>query len=122
MKLKNMSSIAVLAIVGLAFAAGGTVLRANLIGVGKGKVTWKVKDIGNEHQAELSAESERLRPNSSYTVTIGTNSSITVSTNAFGAFSVDQRFTTLSRPNIRVGDVVTVVDAGGATVQSGSMQ
>ena len=58
MKIKNISSVAVLAIVGLAFAAGGTVLQANLIGVGKGKVTWKVKDAGNEHQASFNRRVE----------------------------------------------------------------
>jgi len=73
-------------------------LQATLTGVGKGKVTWKVKDKGNQHEAQLEVEGEHLPRNQSFVLMIGSNAPVIVNTNGLGTYRLEQRFKTLTRP------------------------
>jgi hypothetical protein len=110
-------------VVGAAFAALQQVrvdLRALLTGAGKGKAQWQIRDKGNQRQAELEVEAERLMPNSTYTIVIANNTPMSATTNAFGSFEIEQRFNTATRPTIVAGDSVSVIDGNSVTVLSGT--
>lgn len=103
-----------------AFAALGR-YEARLMGTqGKAKAKWVAKQVRSEFQGELEIEGEKLARNSHYTVhLLGKN--ISVTTNNFGAFNYAMRFTNATTaPNIGAGTPVTVTNAGGATVLSGT--
>ena len=124
--MKKYASIALLLVaVGAVSSGSGATIRSTfLTGVGnvKGKVVWKFKDKGTEHQAELSASGENLRPNTTYTFVVGANPPATVTTDGFGTFRASARFTTLDRPTINVGDPATVMNPAGVVVLSVTMR
>jgi hypothetical protein len=97
-------------------------LQANLSGIGKGKVVWKSKDRGTQHEAQLQGEGENLPRNAPFSVTVGSNAPFAVTTDAFGKWRLSQRYTTLTRPTIVAGDSVSVTDGNSVVVQSGTMQ
>ena len=92
---------------------------AQMTGVGKAKATWKLRDSNSQLQAELEVEGERLPLNRAFKVKIGT-STWNVMTNAFGRFSLVQRYTTSVRPNITAGSVVRVLRTDGTVALSGT--
>jgi hypothetical protein len=124
--MKLMSKTLVVAgVVLAAFAVAQRVevrYRADLTGTGKGKVVWKAKDDGGEHQAEMEGEGERLPRNTDLWVKVGSNPTIQVRTNDFGTWRFSRRYTTLQRPSVSVGTYVTVRNAGGTVLQSGFMK
>ena len=99
-------------------------LRANLaaaMGRAKGHATWKTRDQGQRMQAELEVEGERLARNADFTVTVGKNAPIDVTTDGFGSFEIDQRFIGPTRPTVAAGNVVTVTDANNVVVLQGTL-
>lgn len=101
-------------------AQGRVELRAILVGA-KGKAVWKVRDKGPELQAQFQMEAERLAPGGDYTVEAGGFTWETTA-NGFGAVRVTDRWTTANRPNITPGSVVTLEDANGNVVATGTFQ
>jgi hypothetical protein len=101
-------------------AQGRVELRANLVGA-KGKAVWKVRDKGPELQAQFQMEAERLAPGGDYTVEAGGYTWETTA-NGFGAVRVTERYVTATRPSITAGSVVTVEDANGNIVATGTFQ
>lgn len=95
-------------------------LRAILSGSGKGKAVWKTRDKGPEMQAQLQVEGERLVPGMDYTVFTG-GYQYDALADAFGKIRVSQRYGA-ERPTITVGTPVTVENANGVTVLSGTFQ
>lgn len=96
------------------------IIRATLLGQGKGKAVYKTKDTATEHQAELSVSAENLRPNTAYRLTIGTLPAVPVITDGFGTFRLSARYTTLARPGISVGDQVRVINSSAQIVLGGT--
>jgi hypothetical protein len=79
-------------------------LVAVMTGTGKSKAVWKTRDSSGQYQAELQVEAERLRPNTTYTIVIGTGQfRANVRTDSLGSFRLVRRYTTANRPNIQVG-------------------
>lgn len=97
-------------------------LLARLNGTGSGKISWKTRDCGNEHQGELEAEGAGLAKNTALSITIGSNAPFKVVTDSFGAYRLSKRYTTTARPSISSGAFVTVMDEDSTIVQSGKMQ
>lgn len=116
--MKKYLTLGVLGLAVFALAQGRIELEARLLGQGKGKASWKVRD---GRQAELEVEGEMRRvPNTHFVVTIGSNPGMNVTTNAFSNFNVEQRFGA-TRPTISVGDPVVVTNDAGTIVMSGTM-
>lgn len=122
----TLKKIGILTAVAVAAAAVAQEIRvellARLTGTGSGKITWKTRDRGNEHQAELEAEGAGLAANSTLKITVGSNAPFTVTTNSFGAYRLAKRYTTTARPSISAGAFVTVIDEDSTILQSGKMQ
>jgi len=121
--LKRLVAIGLVAIAALTIAQ--EVRReflAGMSGTGKGKAVWKLRDTATHRQAELQAEGERLAPNTSYSLSLGANAPITVTTNGLGAYRLSRRFNTADRPSIAAGDPATLTDANSNVVQSGFFQ
>ncbi|HLO98106.1 MAG TPA: hypothetical protein VK171_05900 [Fimbriimonas sp.] len=121
--MKNHKHIAITAVAVLAvsaFAAGKIILRANMVGLGKGKAVWKIDDRDGRVQAELEASGENLPRNQSFTLVIGNNAPFAVTTDALGNYKLARRYTTSARPAISVGTPVVLKNAAGAVVQAGN--
>lgn len=124
---KSILVISVLAFTLAAIAMQSRIeLRANMSpanslgGRAKGHATWKTRDRSTQLQAELEVEGEKLARNADYLVTVGSNAPYEVTTDAFGAFNMEERFIGPNRPAVSVGDVVTVTDANNTVVLTGS--
>lgn len=111
--------LGILAVGALSFAAGDLILRAPLTGAGRGKATWKTRDRGNQLQAELSGEAERLPRNSAVTVRIDHGPTFRAKTDALGAFHFSFRYLGANRPAIVAADMITVTDSHGTILLSG---
>jgi len=125
MKLTLKSSVAIGLVALAALTIAQEVRReflAGMSGAGTGKAVWKLRDSATQRQAELQAEGERLAPNTSYTLTLGGNATISVTTNGFGAYRLSRRYRTADRPSIAAGDTATLTDANNNVVQSGFFQ
>ncbi len=96
-------------------------LLANLTGAGKAKVVWKTRDQGNQLQAELESEGERMRANQTFKLTIGSRA-WTVRTDGLGIFRLELRYIGASRPTIVKGMRAMLMDSRGAIVLSGVFQ
>lgn len=117
---RNLLILISAALVAGAIAQSGRVeLLATMRGAGKAKATWKTRDTGNQLQAELQVEGERLTRNSAVTVQIGTQTWATT-TNAFGQFRIALRYNTTNRPTIRVGTPASVKNAAGVVILAGT--
>ena len=128
MKLKTTTTMMV---VGLGLAALGWAqvaairLEARLAGSGndKGKAKWQTRDSSRgEMQAQLEVEGENLMPNSTYTITVGSNLPWSADTDAFGDFSLRQVYRSAARPTIAPGSSVVVADDNGNTVLLGTLR
>lgn len=95
-----------------------TEYNATLTGLGKGKARYRVKL--SPPQGELEVGGENLARNSMFTVSVGAFSWMAPS-DAFGKVKVTQRWTS-NLPNIGAGTQVTVTNAAGRIVLSGTMQ
>lgn len=89
-------------------------LRADMSGIGKGKVVFKTRGS----QAELQWEGERLPRNQTYTLVIGTWIS-EVATDSLGRGRLSLRFNASNRPTIVPGTVATLYDSNNLIVNSG---
>jgi hypothetical protein len=79
-------------------------LICQMTGAGKVKAVWKTRDSTGQFQAELQVEGERLRPNTTYTVLLGSGQfRANVRTDSLGVFRLTRRYTTSTRPLIRIG-------------------
>ncbi len=122
MKIQNIAFVAIATSLSVTALAGGIVLSAALAGLGKGKVVWKVNDKPGQTQAQLEAAGENLPRLSAFTLTIGSNMPFAVSTDALGTYKLSQRYTTATRPFISSGMSVTLRNAAGNVVQSGTLR
>ena len=114
-----ITAVAVLAVTAL--AAGKIILRANLVGLGKGKAVWKVDDRPGKNQAELEASGENLPRNQPFTLVIGNNAPFAVTTDALGTYKLARRYTGTVRPVITIGTPVMLKNSAGVVVQAGNM-
>lgn len=96
-------------------------LRALLVGQGKGKAVWKIRDTTTQKQAELQVEGERLVPGMDYTVFVS-GYEFDALADGFGKIRVARRYTTTARPTIGIGTPIRVENANGATVLAGRFQ
>lgn len=128
MKLKTSTTMMA---VGLGLAALGWAqvtamrLEARLTGSGndKGKAKWQTRDSSRgEMQAQLEVEGENLVPNSTYTITVGSNQPWSADTDAFGGFSLRQVYRSAVRPSVAPGSSVVVTDDQGNTVLLGTLR
>jgi len=122
MKIRNSIVVGAVAALSVVALAGGIVLRANLVGTGKGKVAWKINDKPGQLEAQLEASGENLPRSSAFTLTIGSNMPFVVTTDALGNYKLSQRYTTAIRPFVAPGMPVTLKNAAGTIVQSGLFQ
>lgn len=121
--LKKVVAGATLAVVSLALAQVARIeLQADMTGIGKGRVYWRLETKGTQSQAELQAEGEGLPRNAALALTIGSNPAFAVFTDGFGAYRLSRRYTTAARPTINAGDSVSLSDGSGTIIQSGVMQ
>lgn len=119
MKLRTLLLLSTL-LAAFAFAQQRIEYISRMTGSGKGKVTWKTRDNGGQLQAELEAEGENLRRNSSYTLNVANGKFIQkVVTNQFGRFHVAKTYRGTVRPSIKLGDRTILTDAAGVPVQVG---
>lgn len=120
MKFKTLFIVSTL-LATTAFAQQSRVeLISRMSGSGKGKVTWKTRDSGGQFQAELEAEGENLRRNTSYRLDIaGGKVVVNVTTDALGRYHFVRNYRTVVRPRIVVGDRTVLRDRTGALVHAG---
>ncbi len=121
MKIRNSLVVAAVAALSVVALAGGLVMRANLVGTGKGKAVWKVNDKPGQIEAQLEASGENLPRSSAFTLTIGGNRPFVVTTDVLGNYRLSQRYTTANRPVVAAGMPVTLKNSAGTIVQSGIM-
>jgi hypothetical protein len=116
-------SLFVLALTAFADQHSDVDLRAILAGASGafGRAEWQTQDRGSRMRAELKVEGEHLAADADFTIAVGSNAPITVTTGADGKFQFDQRFNTATRPTINAGDTVTVADSSNAAVLFGTL-
>lgn len=99
-------------------------LEGVLFGAGndKGKAKWVVKDGRGEMQAELEVEGENLIPNETYYISIDNHRPWSATTDAFGAFELNQVFRGPNRPTISAGASVFVTNKAGNSTLLGTLR
>ena len=122
MKIRNSVVVAAVAALSVIALARGIVMRANLVGTGKGKVVWKINDKPGQIEAQLEASGENLPRSSAFTLTIGGNMPFVVTTDALGNYRLSQRYNSANRPFVAPGMPVTLKNSAGTIVQSGFFQ
>jgi len=101
-----------------------TRLEGILLGAGndKGKAKWSTKDGRGQMQAEFEVEGENLIPNETYFIYVGKNLPWSATTDAFGAFALEQRYIGPVRPTILPGDSVFVTNEAGTSTLLGTLR
>lgn len=123
LKLKNIAAFALVAAVSIAAAGNGaTIFRAKLTGQGKGSAKYVIKGAPKKQKAELEVEAEKLAKKANYTIQIGSEAPIQATTNAWGAFNVEIKYTGPTRPDIKAATPIKVTDSTGLVILSGTFK